>query len=152
MDKQRIGLELRSLNNLIRRYFIFSSHHEEIASVTGNNGWIIGFIADRTDRDVYQRDIEEYLTVTRSTTSKVLTLMERKGIIERLPVPCDARLKKVVLTDKGWRIRDLMLTDAARLEETLCQGFSDEELTALVSYLQRMKENIARQQKSDKTD
>lgn len=152
MTKQRIGLELRSLNNLIRRYFTFASHHEEIASVTGNNGWIIGFIADRADQDVYQRDIEEYLTVTRSTASKVLALMERKDLIQRLPVPCDARLKKVVLTEKGWRIRDLMLQDAARLEATLCEGFTDEELAALVSSLRRMKDNIARQQKSDSTD
>ena len=80
----RIGMELRSLNNLIRRYFEFSSHKREIESVTGNNGWIIGYLADNSGRDVFQKDIENHFTITRSTASKVLSLMERKELIRRL--------------------------------------------------------------------
>ena len=139
-----IGLELRSLNNLIRRYFEFSSHKKEIETVTGNNGWIIGYLAKNADRDIYQKDLEEHFTITRSTASKVLTLMEQKGLIRREAVARDARLKKIVLTDKAKEIRGLMNEDAEKMEQTLIKGFTEDEIRMLYSYLQRMKENISR--------
>lgn len=143
MEKMRIGLELRSLNNLIRRYFEFSSHKKEIETVTGNNGWIIGYLSKNADKDIYQRDIEEHFTITRSTASKVLSLMEQKDLIRRQAVAQDARLRKIVLTEKARKIEGLMKEDAERMEQTLVKGFTDRELEVLYSYIQRMKENIS---------
>jgi DNA-binding MarR family transcriptional regulator len=146
MNKMRVGRELRSLNNMIRRYFEFSSHRKEIETVTGNNGWIISFVADRADQDIYQKDIENYFTITRSTASRVLSLMEQKGLIQRQAVAQDARLKKIVLTQKALETRGLMLEDAKKMETTLIQGFTEEEIKTLLSYLERMKTNIANMQ------
>ena len=143
MEKIWIGMELRSLNNLIRRYFEFSSHRKEIETVTGNNGWIIGYLAENADRDVYQKDLEDRFTITRSTASKVLNLMEQKGLIQRQTVARDARLKKIVLTEKAWKIKELMKEDAERMERTLTEGFTGEELKTLHSYIQKMKKNIS---------
>lgn len=143
MEKIRIGLELRSLSNLIRRYFEFSSHKKEIESTTGNNGWIIGYLANNAKNDIYQKDIEDYFTITRSTASKVLSLMEQKGLIQRQAVAQDARLKKIVLTDKAWKIEEVMRKDAEKMESTLIKGFTEEEIGTLYSYLIRMKENIS---------
>lgn len=142
MEKIKISVELRSLNNLIRRYFEFSSHRREIDSVTGNNGWIIGYLANNTEKDIYQKDIEDHFTITRSTASKVLSLMEQKGLVQRMPVMQDARLKKIVLTDKSLEIRELMMEDAQKLENTLTKGFTEEELITFRSYIKRMKQNI----------
>lgn len=143
MEKIRIGFELRSLNNMIRRYFEFSSRRKEIETVTGNNGWIIGYLAENADKDIFQKDLEEYFTITRSTASKVLNLMEQKGLIERQSVAYDARLKKLALTDKAWQIEGLMREDAERMERILTGGFTVEEVKTLDAYLQRMKTNIA---------
>ncbi len=143
MEKIWFGLELRSLNNLIRRYFEFASHRKEIETVTGNNGWIIRYLAENKDKDVYQKDLEEQFTVTRSTTSKVLRLMEQKGLIRRQAVSRDARLKKIVLTEKAWKIKELMREDAEKMEQSLVKGFTEEELQTLYSYLQRMKANLS---------
>lgn len=143
MEKIRIGLELRSLNNLIRRYFEFSSHKKEIERITGNNGWIIGYLARNTENDIYQKDIEDYFTIARSTASKVLSLMEQKGLIQRQAVAQDARLKKIVLTDKAREINEVMCKDAERMESDLIKGFTEEEIGTLYSYLARMKENIS---------
>ena len=146
MNTDRIVLELRSLNNMIRRYFESSSRRREIESVTGNNGWIIGYLADHQGQDIYQRDIEEHFTITRSTTSKVLSLMEQKGLIQKQAVAQDARLKRIVLTPKAWDIREIMLEDRNQLEETLLQGFQPEEKAAMLAYLRRMKEIISEMQ------
>lgn len=148
MIKARVVLEFRSLNNMIRRFFEFSSHKKEIESVTGNNGWIIAFLADNADREIFQKDIEEHFTITRSTTSKVLSLMEQKGLIRRMAVSQDARLKKIELTDKAHDIRKIMLDDREKLENTLMKGFTEDEAELLVNYLKRMKENISNQVKN----
>lgn len=143
MEKIWIGYELRSLNNLIRRYFEFSSHKKEIETITGNNGWIIGYLAENKNKDIYQKDIEDHFTITRSTASKVLGLMEQKGLIQRLSVAQDARLKKIVLTEKAKKIKGLMRSDVEKMEHTLMNGFTEEELRTLYMYIQRMKKNIS---------
>ena len=143
MKKVRVGVELRSLNNLIRRYFEFSSHKKEIETITGNNGWIIGYLSDSQDRDIYQKDLEDHFTITRSTASKVLSRMEQKGLIQRQAVARDARLKKIVLTEKAWKLAGLMKEDVRTMERTLTEGFTDEEINTLVAYIRRMKKNIS---------
>ncbi len=50
---------------------------------------------------MFQRDIEREFSITRSTVTNILQLMERKGYIERRSVPQDARLKQLVLTEEG---------------------------------------------------
>lgn len=147
MRKERIGIEFRSLSNLIRRFFEFSSHKKEIVNVTGNNGWIIGYLADNLNRDIYQKDIEEHFTITRSTASKVLSRMEQNGLIQRQTVTQDARLKKIVLTPAALKIRNIMLEDEEKLERTLTKGFTGEEIELLLSYIKRMKKNISPEEK-----
>lgn len=143
MEKIWIGLEIRSLNNLICRYFEFSSHKKEIETVTGNNGWIIGYLAENVNKDIFQKDLEDHFSITRSTASKVLNLMEQKGLIRREAVAQDARLKKLILTDKAWKIRDLMKEDTVRMEQTLTDGFTEQEKQTLLLYIRKMRTNIS---------
>jgi DNA-binding MarR family transcriptional regulator len=142
LEKKLIGLELRCLNNLMMRKVENSPIKRRIESITGTNGWIIGFLAANADKEIYQKDLEKQFSITRSTASKVLILMEKKGLIERRGVPHDARLKKLVLTEKAWKISELMIDDAARMEQTLTKGFTEEELEYFCSCIQRMKNNI----------
>lgn len=143
MKSSRIGIELRYLNNLIRRYVDNKLHKKYIDSVTGTNGWIIGYIADHGD--VYQKDLEAEFGITRSTASKVVSLMVQKGLIEHRSVPQDARLKKLVLTEKALELSKLMNQDHEAVETTLKKGFTEEELSNLHSYIERMKQNILEQ-------
>lgn len=143
MKNRKIGIELRSLNNLIRRYVDNKLHKKYIDSVTGTNGWIIRYIAEHGD--VYQKDLEREFGITRSTASKVVGLMVQKGLIEHRSVPGDARLKKLVLTDRALELHKLIESDHEVIEETLTKGFTEGELDVLCSYLERMKQNILAQ-------
>jgi DNA-binding MarR family transcriptional regulator len=142
MDETSVSCELRKLNNLIHRYFLNYSHKKQIESATGTNGWIIGYIAENPDRDIYQRDIERHFSITRSTASRVVGLMVKKGLIVRQSVPGDLRLKKLTLTDKSRCLSDIMRDDAIHMEKELTKGFTKEETDALLGYLERMKENM----------
>lgn len=149
MEKQGIGIKLRLLNNSVRRFIDRGSKSKrEIDNLTCSNGWIIGYLcqAEAEGRDVFQRDFEEEFGITRSTASKVMILLEKKGIITREPVSSDARLKKVALTDRSRELARLMDEDAQRIESALTEGFSEQELETLYSYFDRLQTNIERAQ------
>ena len=142
MAEKSVSLNLRRLGLYVRRFMEANSHRKTIEQVTGTNSWIIGYIADHPDRDVFQRDLENVFGITRSTASKTVDALVEKGFVERTPVDYDARLKKLVLTKKASEVLDLMKEDRAMLESVITAGFSDGELEALHGYIERITENI----------
>ena len=51
-------------------------------------------------RDIYQKDIEREFQIRRSTATGILQLLEREGFIYRETAEQDARLKKLIPTEK----------------------------------------------------
>ncbi|MFW5672952.1 MAG: MarR family winged helix-turn-helix transcriptional regulator, partial [Acetivibrio ethanolgignens] len=80
---------------------------------------------------------------TRSTASKVVNLMVQKGLVERQPVAHDARLKKLVLTEKAQSLSELVKKDHQEIEARITKGFSKEELSILYGFLERILENLS---------
>lgn len=148
MEKKPIGCEIRILSNMIHRWIENSPNKKKVDSVTGANAWIIGHIAEQNEKgkDVFQRDFEQQFGITRSTASKVVNLMVQKGLIERQKVPGDARLKKLVLTERSKEVHRLITEDFETIEGMLRGGFSEEELEQFFDYIHRMQNNV----KSDK--
>lgn len=138
-----IRIQIRTLNNTLRRNVESRSVTAELTQMTGTNAWMIAFIAERTDQglDVFQRDIENTFSVTRSTVSKVIQLMEKKGMLRREPVDYDARLKKLVLCGPALELSRMLREDTFQLERELTAGFSAEELTLLSDFLNRLQRN-----------
>ncbi len=137
-----IGCEIRSLNNLIMRKIENASERTQEDGITATNAWIIGFLAANADREIYQKDLEEEFSITRSTTSKVLILMEKKGLITRESVPHDARLKRLSLTEKSRKISAQMIENAKEFEGILTKGLTLEELELLYVCIRKMKRNL----------
>jgi DNA-binding MarR family transcriptional regulator len=127
---------------MIRRHVDNSCTKKQIDDMTGSNGWIIAYMDRNSDRPIYQRDLEREFGITRSTASKVVILMEKKGFIRHEAAPHDARLKQLLLTERSLEIVSMMKRDAQKTEKKLTAGFSEEELCALRSYLDRMIENM----------
>ncbi|HEX3017698.1 MAG TPA: MarR family transcriptional regulator [Caproicibacter sp.] len=152
MKEKSVGMELRCLNHLVRRYVESSAIKQKVDKMTGTNGWIIGYLSEHADQDIYQKDLEQHFSITRSTASRILSLMEQKGLIQRQSVLSDARLKKLVLTQKALEVSEMMKQDAHYLEENLIKGFTNEELDNFYNYIMRMKENIKNLKAESRTD
>ncbi len=142
IDDKFISTQLRGLSHRIHRFFENSPNKKEIDSITGTHGWIIAFLSCKRGEDVFQKDVEREFDVTRSTASKVIDLMEQKGLVRREKVSRDARLRKIVLTQKAEALSKLFESDRNLLEETLTDGFSEEEKEKLCEFIARMKSNL----------
>ncbi len=141
--KRPLGVEIRILNNMITRFFELTPSHSEVERLTGTNGWIIRYIARNSDHDVFQRDLETEFGITRSTASRVVELMVQKGLIMRESVEYDARLKKLVLTDKAKELSFEMRRDGDRVEFMLTDGMSQEEIDNIYTTLYQMQDRIS---------
>lgn len=142
MKPKRLGCEISAIKNLFNRNVENCESFKYATSVTSSNSFILGYLARHSNENVYQKDIEERFSITKSTTSKVLKLMEQNGLIERVDVKEDARLKKIILTEKGNAIHESVKFALDQIEIKALDGFSEEEKLQLFLYFDRIKENL----------
>lgn len=148
MDNRGIGMHLRMVNNAVRRWIDRNAELkvriDEIKHLTCSNGWIIAYLYDMETqgKTVYQRDFEKDFGITRSTASKVLTLLEKKGLLKRTQAEHDGRMKKIVLTDKSREMNREIGERSIEMERQLKKNFSEIELEMFYGFLNRIMENL----------
>jgi DNA-binding MarR family transcriptional regulator len=142
MDKEiHIGRKIIILSKRIHRRL---DNGTSKYGITGVQSRILGFISHNSEkRDIFQKDIEEELDIRRSSVTSVLQLMEKNGYIERRSVSKDARLKKIIITEKGMEVQRNVWNLIQELEKSLIDELSDEELEVLVSLIDRLSNKIA---------
>jgi len=142
MDKKiHIGKKIIILSKRLKRRL---DNGTSKYGITGVQSRILGFISHNSEkRDIFQKDIEEELDIRRSSVTSVLQLMEKNGCIERVSVSTDARLKKIIITEKGTEIQRNVWNLILELEKSLTDELSDEELDLLVSLIDRLSNKIA---------
>jgi DNA-binding MarR family transcriptional regulator len=128
---------------MIRRQADANTYMSQLNKITGTNNWILQYLEDRDGEDVYQKDIEEKFSVTRSTVSKVLKGMEAKGLLFRENVSNDARLKILKMTDEGRRICHLAAIERDAIDNRMIDGLTDDELDTLEILLKKVACNLA---------
>lgn len=138
---RHLGLEFRTLNNLIKRYF--EQHKpEEFKNSTGVHGWAIRYFYENRENDIFQRDFEARFSIRRSTATNILKLMEKNGLIVRESVSYDARLKKILLTEKAIAIHKKATQNIEFFEDTLKNGLTQEEIESFYKVLDKIKANL----------
>ena len=142
MRQKRIGREVSCLKNLFSRNIENNDTVRFVNELTSANAHILRFLAKNQNTDIYQKTIEENFSITKSTTSKILKLMEQNGLINRLGVDNDARLKKIILTEKGLAINESIRNVLDDVEKKALDGFNDEEIEMLYSFFDRIKTNL----------
>lgn len=145
MKRKRLGRVISQVKNLHSRHVENCEVVKYANSLTSANSNIICFLARHSESDIYQKTIEDKFSITKSTTSKVLKLMEQNGIIWRVQVENDARLKKIVLTEKGNEIYKRIKDSLDSVEELAFTGFSEIEKDQLYDFLERIKNNLKKQ-------
>ena len=141
-EPYKIGWQIKVLSNLIKREVGNSDCEKDLDELTGNNMFIIGYLAIYGEKDLFQKDLEEFFSVRRSTMSAIILRMEKKGFLIRESVSYDARLKKLVLTEKGKHIHEMIESRIMDTEEKLAAGLSEDEKRTLCFLLEKLRRNL----------
>ncbi len=144
MDQRHVGPAVKSLSHRIGQVLNNIPAVRENKDLTGIQVWILNFLFRRGETATFQRDVEAEFNVRRSTATEILKQMERGGLIRRVPVDYDARLKKIELTEFASDVKKQLEEQVRRTENVLTDGFSKEELDAFFEYIERFKQNLAK--------
>ena len=104
----------------------------------------IAFLYFRPDQETFQKDVEQCFKLRRSTVSSLLNTLEKKKLIQRVSVPQDARLKKLILTEEAQQIGSHIHDLFADLEKCMFQGISSQDLATLDTVFLQVQCNLNR--------
>lgn len=144
MDQRHIGPAVKSLSHKIGQVLNNIPAVRENKNLTGIQVWILNFLFRRGDRATFQRDVEAEFNIRRSTATEILKQMEKNGLISRVPVDYDARLKKIELTPYAQEVKQQLEQQVQRTERQLTEGFTEGELNSFFRYIERFQENLAK--------
>ncbi len=139
-----VGRRIKIINNLMKRSMDRFLGRDINDRATLMHTWIIGFLQYREDhgKDTFQKDIEAEFSINRSTTSEMLKLMCKKGMIERVPVDYDARLKKLVLTDQSREFNLRVKQKMDEIDKILIKDLTDEEVELFIRLCDKLIDNL----------
>lgn len=147
--EEKLGLIVHGLDNMLLRNLYAHLKAYGLDEATVMHSWILKYLEDNKDTEVFQKDLETVFSCNRSTVTNILQLMEKKGYIKRESVERDARLKRIILQDKGYEtLKSLEKMNRELAEDTL-RGISKEELDTFYRVADKLKTNLEAQRRDD---
>ena len=142
-EDKNIIFEMKNLDRLLRKnieaeFRVLDGDDQ----LTRMHHWIIGFLYSNQNRDIFQRDVEAEFKISRSTTSSMLTLMEKKGLIVRQSVPGDARLKKLTLTQRAADLHVRHMDKMHEFDDRVNNSITKEEKKELLRIIGKMRDAV----------
>lgn len=136
---KQIGQGISRLSNQIRRRLdtVFAG-----TDLGGSQGRVLHFILAQ-NCDLFQKDIEEEFKLRPSSATGILQLMEKNGYIKRVSMPHDARLKKIIPTEKANALKDIVMHDLLQLEIDLKANIKEQDLEMFFQVLDQMSKNLS---------
>ena len=137
-----IGLEIKKVNNLIIRYLIEKTKEITDIPLTPVQIMIIRFLNNSANKNIYQKDIEDFVQMRKSTISGVLDTMEKNNIISRINSKNDLRSKRIILTDFGKELSIKLKIQKEEFDNLLKNNINDEELNIFYNVIDKIIFNL----------
>ena len=135
------GNQIIILSNQVKHYLHQAA---ELEGISGSQSRILHYISEFSKKtEVYQKDVEEFFYLRRSTVTQTLQAMEKNGLIRRSSVARDARLKKLELTETGQALEAKIHARVMQMEQRLRDCLSEEEITQFLSITDKLGAELA---------
>lgn len=140
MNKE-LSLYLRKMVNINNRA-ILEFNRSLNGELSPINIFIIKYISENKNKDIFQVDIEKRFFMKKSTVSKLLSNMEERDLIIREAVAKDARYKKLVLGEKAEKMNRKIKQDENKIITKLFENIGEGELKIFGEVLDKISENL----------
>lgn len=110
-------------------------------NLTVSQAFVIDFIF-QSDKDIFQKDLEKEFDLKRSSVSLMLNNMEKNGLINRICVKEDARLKKIILTPKAKDLTKNISNAINSVEGKISENISESEIENFYNVLKKIRDNL----------
>lgn len=113
-----------------------------VEHLAGPQGHVLVFLGKNQDKEIFVKDIEAKLKISKSVASNLVKRMEKNGFIKTVPSRKDKRYKQVVMTELGKAKLEPLGNWHEDLFRHLFVGIAHEEFEAMSRLIQQLKENI----------
>lgn len=142
-NKLKLGLDISKIHHIISRKMDASVINAIDDNLTISQAYVIDFISiEGKNKEIFQKDLEREFDLKRSSVSLMLNNMEKSDLIERVPVTEDARLKKIVLTEKSKKIYEKISIAIDSIEARLSEDITQEEIEVFQRVLEKIRSNL----------
>jgi DNA-binding MarR family transcriptional regulator len=143
-EKEHGGAPIKCVLDVSKNLRYFFDQQMSENGLTSIQSRVLGYLRMEETKGncVFQRDIEEVFRIKRSSVTSVLQTLEKKALIQRESIPEDARVKKLVLTDKAREMQTSTYRDLERMEKEIRSLFSDEEFRGFLDYMNRIDQKV----------
>lgn len=93
-------------------------------------------------KNATQKEIADFLHVSPPSIANSVKRLEDAGLVVRLADKKDARRNNLKLTQKGENLSEYADKLFEVVDEASFEGFTDEEIDLVITFLQRMTDNI----------
>lgn len=102
--------------------------------------WIALFYLGQ-DEYFNQNELAMKMKITRSSITRLIDRMEKEGYVKREKELNDRRITRLFLTEKGIKLREILIPEDEKFNRIILQNISSEELNIFKRVLKKMEEN-----------
>lgn len=125
-----------SVRKIVRAINLESKRVEKNFGISIPQLLTLKYLKEKPDYKTTMRSLREFLSLNASTVSGIVSRLEAKGFVARLPDPSDKRSTPIVLTSKGDElIKKTNLSLHEKISKNL-EALSEEEYGAIVGSFQ----------------
>ena len=142
IDELSPGIKIAAVHHKIDKYFDRRGKKLGHEAIPKAQGMTMHYLMEHRDENVFQKDIEKYFNITGATATNILKGLEKSGLIVRVPMENDARMKKITLTEKAFEREEHIEESINILESSMLEGISEADLIKLHQILDKVTLNI----------
>lgn len=116
--------------------------------LTAAQGHMLLYILERQRNPLGPTELHRTMGLSRASVSELLKKLRDKGFITLTTEPGDERQKRVEPTEKARDMKRTLDRMALRAEQQIFEGFSPEELGALLCFQMRILENLKQKEEN----
>ena len=127
-----IGPQVHKMDRSISKLLEARVKAEGLDEVTLMHGWILRYLYEHQDAEIYQKDIEKYFGICRSGVTNIIQALEKKGLVCRASVA----------TEAGRESHEKLGEIFKRMDAELEEGITEEELQAFLRVTHKVHLNL----------
>ncbi len=137
--KPNAALKLDFVSHLINNY------HNVLLSeygITTKQAKVLSYLVHHQGEDILQKDIEDVFFLRSSTVTSVMQNLEKAGFIERYTNKTDKRMKRILVTAKGYEAFEHCQRIVEELDLFVSSNWTKEEKEEFFRLLETIVEKL----------
>ena len=142
MHRMYLGKKIKTNiynTGVVSRALSSQTFSEKGFDITPEQYLILELLIDNDE--MYQRQIAEITHKDRANVARIIKILKNKGLIEKIPQARGRRIYKIVVTEKGKKVKDEIYPTIIELRKILYANISKEDLITTFNTIQKIYEN-----------